>query len=275
MHDLSALSKLAGSSICLRATWIAVSRSFGKGKVDQMSELDAVAERYARRELDVSRTKYEPTSSHVHAASQERSRGIISVLRAADLLPIRDLKILEVGCGGGQNLLELIQLGADPTRLLANELLLNRVEVARSNLPIGVLVLPGDARAIELEPGCLDIVYQSTVFSSILDGEFQQDLARAMWRWVRPGGGILWYDFLVNNPRNQDVIGVSKARVRELFPSADVFGKRVTLAPPIARWLGRSFLSYQIASSFRPARTHWVGLLRKPLTSADVSSEGA
>ena len=39
-----------------------------------------------------------------------------------------------------------------------------------------------------------------------------------MWRWVRPGGGVLWYDFTFDNPRNPDVRGVPLARVRELFP---------------------------------------------------------
>ena len=46
------------------------------------------------------------------------------------------------------------------------------------------------------------------VFPSILDDSFQQKLADRMWALTKPGGGILWYDFIYNNPRNPDVRGV-------------------------------------------------------------------
>ena len=56
-----------------------------------------------------------------------------------------------------------------------------------------------------------------------------------MWTWVRPGGGVLWYDFTVDNPRNRDVRGVPVARIRQLFPEGRLRWQRVTLAPPLAR----------------------------------------
>ena len=62
-----------------------------------------------------------------------------------------------------------------------------------------------------------------------------QRLADRMWHWVRPGGAVLWYDFAVDNPRNQHVRGVPMARVRALFPEATVQARRVTLAPPLVR----------------------------------------
>jgi len=39
----------------------------------------------------------------------------------------------------------------------------------------------GDAAEIDLAEGSFDIVYQSTVFTSILDNGFQQKLADRMW----------------------------------------------------------------------------------------------
>ena len=108
-----------------------------------------------------------------------------------------------------------------------------------------------------------DIVCQSTVFSSILDDGLQQRLAAAMWRWVRPGGGVLWYDFTHNNPSNRDVRGMRLVRVRELFPSGDIRYRRVTLAPPIARRVGRIHPSlYTAFNAFPFLRTHvlcWIG----------------
>ena len=76
----------------------------------------------------------------------------------------------------------------------------------------------GDALQMELDPESQDAVYVSTVFSSLLDDGFQQRLADAMWRWVKPGGGVLWHDFIFDNPQNADVRGVPLRRFRSLFP---------------------------------------------------------
>jgi hypothetical protein len=73
----------------------------------------------------------------------------------------------------------------------------------------------------------------------LLDDTFQKRLADSMWRWLRPGGGILWYDFTVNNPRNPDVRGVPLSRIRQLFPGGKIRVRRLTLAPPLARLVTR------------------------------------
>ena len=90
-------------------------------------------------------------------------------------------------------------------------------------------------QAVGVAPQSFDVVLQSTVFSSLLDAAFQQQLADSMWHWVRPGGGVLWYDFVYDNPSNPDVRGVPLQRIRELFPHGRVNARRLTLAPPIAR----------------------------------------
>lgn len=154
--------------------------------------------------------------------------------------PAGEAKCLEIGCGSGDNLLQLISLGFAPNNLVGNELLENRVASARAQLPAAVTVLAGDALAINLPQSAFDIVYQSTVFSSILDDGFQQTLAAAMWRWVKPGGAVLWYDFTYNNPRNADVRGVTVSRLKALFPDAQPKIRRVTLAPPIGRLLAKT-----------------------------------
>jgi len=113
----------------------------------------------------------------------------------------------------------------------------------------------------------MDIVLQSTVFSSLLDDGFQQRLAEAMWRWVRPGGAVLWHDFTVNNPRNRDVRGVPLSRVRALFPQAQLDVRRITLAPPLARRVCAWHPAlYPVLNALPLLRTHvlvWVG---KPRT---------
>ncbi len=195
-------------------------------------EAQAVAERYARRHVG---DRYNPLRPEVLHARQERERALIRLLTRHVQRPLATLDVLEVGCGGGDNLLELIRLGCDPARLFGNELLPERAAAARLRLPASVAVHEGDALQMPIPGGSFDLVLQYTVFSSILDDAFQAQLAARMWQWLRPGGAVLWYDFTVNNPRNADVRGVPLARVRALFPQAQVDVRRVTLAPPLAR----------------------------------------
>ena len=124
----------------------------------------------------------------------------------------------------------------------------------------------GDASVVPVAAASADIVFVSTVFSSLLDDAFQQRLAAAMWRWVKPGGGVLWYDFTVDNPRNRDVRGVPVARVRALFPeAASCEHRRITLAPPIARRGRRVHPAlYTVCNALPLLRTHVLGWLAKP-----------
>jgi len=102
------------------------------------------------------------------------------------------------------------------------------------------------------------------VFSSILDAATQRELAAAMWRWLRPGGAVLWYDFAVDNPRNPDVRGVPRARLRELFPEGRQQVQRITLAPPIARRVCRWHPSlYTVFNTIPLLRTHLLAWITK------------
>ena len=226
------------------------------------SETRAVAERYARRGgLD----RYSWLQPDVWMTLQERQRAMLQLLRQQGLTDLASLRVLEVGCGAGGNLLELLRLGFAPEHLAGAELLPERLAQARRVLPGGVMLWAGDASTLDVAPASQHIVLQSTVFSSLLDDAFQQRLADAMWRWVAPGGGVLWYDFTVNNPRNRDVRGVPLARVRALFPQARVTARRITLAPPIARIACRLHPGlYPLLNALPLLRTHQLVWLRKP-----------
>jgi len=226
-------------------------------------EAGAIVERYARRRFQVPSGLYDPLAPAVYMAQQERERALIRLIQAVGLAPVAEKRVLEIGCGSGSNLLELLGLGFLPENLVANELLEERAVLARARLPQAIRILPGDAT--QLDPGneAFDIVYQSTVFTSLLDSAFQEKLARRMWEWVKPAGGILWYDFVFDNPRNPDVRGVPLRRIRELFPQADIRRWRVTLAPPISRRVTRLHPElYRVFNAFPFLRTHvlcWIG----------------
>ena len=225
-------------------------------------EARAVAQRYARRgAVD----RYSLLQPDVWQTVQERQRAMLRLFDRLGLTDLAALRLLEVGCGAGGNLLELLRMGFAPDHLAGAELLPERLAQARAVLPAAVALWGGDASALDIAPNSLDIVFQSTVFSSLLDGAFQQQLAQAMWRWVRPGGGVLWYDFTVNNPRNPDVRGVPLARVQALFAQAQARHQKITLAPPIARAVCRVHPAlYPVFNALPLLRTHVLVWLHKP-----------
>jgi SAM-dependent methyltransferase len=226
-------------------------------------ESDAVQARYARRPLTDDR--YRLLNPPALLAFQERQRALVRLLVAHGLVDLAVPTVLEVGSGGGGNLLELLQLGFTPGHLSGVELVGERHAAARACLPASVELTLGDATSVPLAAAPYDVVYQSTVFSSLLDDRYQQHLADVMWAAVKPGGGVLWYDFVVGNPRNPDVRGVPLARVRTLFPAGRIDARRMTLAPPVARAACRLHPSlYCLLVAIPPLRTHLLAWITKP-----------
>lgn len=111
--------------------------------------------------------------------AQERERSLISML--SPLAPLENKKIIEVGCGDGDKILQLIKFGFSPKNIVGNELLPNSIKKAKKSLPNTVSLLEGDATQLEIEKESFDIIYQSVVFSSILDDDLQNKLAQKIW----------------------------------------------------------------------------------------------
>lgn len=232
--------------------------------MNQNDELAAIQERYQRRAA-VPSDRYSYFSPDVLLSAQQRQRATLSLLSSKGIQTLLDLNLIEIGCGGGGNLLEFLMLGATPEKLMGNELLEERLRHARSVLPDSVRLWSGNAADLALGDSTFDIVYQSTVFSSILDDALQESISTAMWRWLRPGGAVLWYDFTYNNPSNPDVRGVPLRRVQELFPQGRITARRVTLAPPLARALVRVHPAlYGLFNSMPWLRTHILCWIEKP-----------
>ena len=226
------------------------------------SEPRAVARRYARRAAS---DRYSPLRPENWQSLHERQRAMIDLFHQAGLTDLATLRLAEVGCGSGANLLELQRLGFAPPHLTGLELLPERFAQARAELPAAVTLIEGDACVAPLPGASQDIVLASTVFSSLLDAAFQQRLAAAMWGWLKPGGAVLWYDFTMNNPRNPDVRGVPLSRVRQLFPQGTITHRRVTLAPPLARRVcAWNPALYSVLNTVPWLRTHVLAWIAKP-----------
>jgi SAM-dependent methyltransferase len=228
------------------------------------TEAQRIQERYERRANLGKHTLYNPLNSTVYLGLQERERALIRWVKRAGIAPVEEKKVLEIGCGSGGNLLQLIRLGFRPENIVGNELLPERAETARRLLPCSTQVTEGDASELDYPEHSFDVVLQFTVFSSLLDDAFQLKLASRIWSLVKPDGGVLWYDFTFNNPRNPDVRGVSMARIQQLFPDGDITAWRLTLAPPISRLVTRVHpCLYSLFNFFPFLRTHLLCWIKK------------
>lgn len=231
------------------------------------SEPDLVRQRYARRDASADAGRYSLLTPAALAEQQERVRAIARGLRRLGWLDVGALRVTEVGCGRGGNLLDWVRLGATPAHLTGLELLPERLDAARAVLPAGVSLQLGDAAQAAVAPASQDVVMQATVFSSLLDDAYQVRLAQAMWHWLKPGGVLLWYDFTVDNPRNPDVRGVPVRRIRELFAPGRMrwsHVERLTLAPPLARAATRVHPAlYPVFNLVPLLRTHVLAWVQK------------
>lgn len=229
-----------------------------------MNEVEQVRLRYERRKQLSEAALYDVLCPSVYMAAQERERALIRWIRTCGIVPVAERRVIEVGCGDGGNLLLFLRLGFSPENLVGNELLEDRALAAQRRLPAATKILIGDASELPSECGTFDVVFQSTVFSSLLDDAFQEKLARRMWEMTRPGGGVLWYDFIYDNPRNPDVRGVPIRRIRALFPEGEMRVWRLTLAPPISRRVTTLHPSlYTLFNALPFLRTHVLCWIRK------------
>ena len=229
-----------------------------------MHELDRIRAEYARRALDPGlRERYSFFQPANLFTVQTRERAVLHTLSQAGFRPLDRLEILEVGCGAGGVLLDLIRWGADPARVYGCDLVTDRVAKAYHRLPASTTLVVADGGALPHPSAHFHLVRQFTVLTSVLDPELRQRIAAEMWRVLRPGGAIVSYDFRLQG-RNPAVRAIHPREIRALFPGGTLLARRVTLAPPITRRLaGWSWPGCELLDRLPWLRTHDLILIRK------------
>ena len=221
-------------------------------------EIESIKERYAKRKQNTQ--NYDILLIASLYTVNEREIVYARIIKDFFGDDLSEKKIIEIGAGSGSNLLHFHRLGFKWENIYANELLDDRYSVLRERLPNSTCIR-GDASKLDYANE-FDVVFQSTVFTSILDKNFRKILAEKMFEMLKPGGIIISYDFTYNNPQNKDVMKLTKKDIINLF--ADHRGisfKKVTLAPPISRRIGRL---YDVANFFFPfLRTHLIAVIKK------------
>ncbi len=232
------------------------------GGLARADETARVREVYAgRAERLAGAGTYSLTNDAYLFAIQSRQRAVLRMLRREGMWPLTDKDVLEVGCGNGGVLLELLGYGADPHRLHGTDLLAERVAVARERLP-HLPISASSGTALPYPDDSFDLVLQFTVFSSILDQAICYTVASEILRVLRRGGMVLWYDFWIN-PLNKQTRGIRPSEIRAYFPGCDIVFDRITLAPPLARRIVPiSWTAATLLEKIGFLNTHYLAIVR-------------
>lgn len=228
---------------------------------DEIARIKKVFERRTLEDND----RYAPILPVNLFFRHSQERALRKALDYAGALPLGDRKVLEVGCGEGNWLRFFDGFGLESAAFSGIDLDPRRIEMARARWPRADFRV-GDAGRLPFEDQRFDLVFQSTVFTSILKAEVKEVLAKEMVRVLRPNGAILWYDFRWDNPANHEVKGVKPRELKGLFPGFSIQRWRLTLAPPLARWLvPKNRLLASLLESMRFLNSHDFAVLRPEL----------
>jgi SAM-dependent methyltransferase len=195
---------------------------------------------------------------------------MLDLLRGDARLPLGDQRILEIGCAGGKTLTSFLRYGADPANLVGVDLLTDEIERARSLAP-HLQFEVADARALPFADASFDLVLAFTVLSSIQSPGVRDAVCGEIRRVLHRDGAALIYDFSVAGRVNRDTRPLRLRDIRERFPGWEVRARRVTLLPPLARWLApRSWLLCELLGALPGLRTHWLVLVRPEAAASSL-----
>src|SRR5690606_25522178 len=240
-----------------------------KDRLEKIARIESsrILREYEKRSSTIAPEYYSLERPENFFIYQRLGQKLLFMLMRAGAFPLRSKRVLDVGCGDGQFLLDLESLGAKRQNLAGIDLIASRVANTRSRLSGGADIREGDASRLPWHDATFDLVHQGTVFSSVLDLRVRQLIAREMLRVTKPGGYIIWYDLKVNNPRNNSVRAVRASEIKRLFLGCKIALKSVTLAPPLSRLIvPRTWIGAAVLEEIRLLNTHYLGLIQKPVS---------
>jgi len=219
-----------------------------------MSLEEQIINQYKKRDVN---SKLYAGGHYVDNAQKEIAENISTFLNK-EFNEFENLSLLEIGAGNGHNAKIFLNLGFKIQNICFNELLPERILTIKSNYPNSI-IFEGNAIEIDINKK-FDVVFQSTVFTSILNQVDREKLAEKMLNLLKPNGIILWYDFIYNNPKNEDVRKVNVRELKILFSKAgNVTYKKITLAPPIGRKVKKFYKLFNVPF----LRSHILAIIKK------------
>jgi ubiquinone/menaquinone biosynthesis C-methylase UbiE len=256
-------------------------------------EISRLRAEYARRDAAGLSSLYTYRNPAFAFHMQEREWAILRMLEE-DRVNLAGARLLEVGCGTGHILERFLEFGAE--KAVGIDLAEHRIRVAKGKYP-NLLLLQGNAAELPFPGDTFDMAMQFMCLSSVLDPGTRQRIADEMWRVVRPGGLILYYDLrpihfvarllflpfsLVKKfsssalsspgtgtaeekePPPTPVQCLTSRDIRAFFPKGLMRYRSVSLDYSLAGIAATSLLAAQLLSRIPVLRTHYLALIRKP-----------
>lgn len=156
----------------------------------------------------------------------------------------RSAKVLDVGCGGGGDMFQLMRVGYLPENTSGIDIQQDRLDAAKKLYP-GINFVLGDAAKMDFQDASFDLVFESTMFATLPDDELSARIADEMLRVTRPGGYLLLVDWWTPNPSDHNYKALTRSRLGKLFRlGQDTRVKAVchgALVPPVGRFLSSKF----------------------------------
>jgi SAM-dependent methyltransferase len=195
---------------------------------------------------------------------QERERFLLGVLRRQGIDSLDAVRVFEAGCSTGYNLRLMVQWGGRPENMAGIDLDPAAADYAKAHSP-EIRVHSGSADAVPEPDESFDISLAFTLFSSVPDEDIARGIARELFRVTRPGGLIIVYDMRRRNPANRQVHPIAMDDIRRWFPKCPLRQRSITLAPPLARPVGRfAPWLYTPLAAIPLLRSHVIYVLRRP-----------
>ena len=166
--------------------------------------------------------------------ARQRKWMLIERAIAEGRVDLGSARILELGAGSGKDLSVFRELGARADRLVALDVLQPVTRAARRQHP-WMTCIAADSACIPLRDGYFNLVYQSTMISSVLDRERRGQILAEVRRVLAPGGLFLSYDTRYPNPWNPHTRPLRLRELRSAFVGWPLKIWTLTALPPLVR----------------------------------------
>lgn len=232
-------------------------------QTNQQAEQDRIASVYRSWHGGAALARYAWHRPDVVLQYAMRTRVLARMLATGIGTDLGGIRVVDVGCGSGRFLRQLIDWGATPANLTGTELQPERLALAQPRTAPEVRWHCGALSA--LASASADLISAQTVLSSIVDAELRQRLAADMWRVLKPGGWCLVFDFRYNNPRNPYVRKLTRQELAGYWPGHSPHYHTLLLAPPVGRALAAlpAWLGEVLAACAPPLRSHFFYMVQK------------
>ena len=205
---------------------------------------------------------WRPDSAASRFMADRKWKLIEAVLRR-ERIDVRSAWILDLGVGTGMDGARFGGLNVRPERFIGLDMLEQYARTARISHP-WMNTLAGDAGRLPFPDGRFDLVYQSTMLSSVPEPAHRSTIFREVDRVLASGGAFLSYDTRYPNPWNPNTRPLRAAELRRAFDGWIVKAWSASAILQIQRALAEwSLTACRFLESVPFLRSHLLILARK------------